>query len=202
MTDLACDREALLIRKARTGESGAFTELVKTYNEVAYRMASYIAGPNDAEEVTQLAFIKAYYALGRFQIGRPFQPWLLRIVVNEARTARRGEKRRSAIFTRALSQVGPSHGDSQLEQRAVQAEEHAELEAALARLPDKHRDVVTCRYLLELSEEETARVLGLRAGTVKSRLSRALDSLRTELDRPRTDGRAHGSFQHATQQTG
>jgi RNA polymerase sigma-70 factor (ECF subfamily) len=179
---LTNSREAGLIRAARAGNTVAYAELVKAFERIVYRTASFICGPNDADEVAQLAYIKAYHALHRFQIGRPFQPWLLQIVVNEAKTARRGETRRSAIVTRALNEPGPTSNDHRPDQHAAQMETHEELKAALRRLPHKQRDVVACRYLLELSEEETAQILGLRPGTVKSRLSRALDRLRTELE--------------------
>lgn len=182
MTSLTNERETDLIRAARAGNTDAYAELVKAFERIVYRTASFICGPDDADEAAQLAYIKAYYALHRFEVGRPFQPWLLQIVVNEAKTARRGETRRSAILTRALNEPGLADSDHRPDRHAVQMETHDELEAVLRRLPHKQRDVVSCRYLLELSEEETAQVLGLRPGTVKSRLSRALVRLRTELE--------------------
>ena len=173
--------EAQLVVCARTGDTRAYAELVRCHERVAYRVAATIAGENDAEEVTQLAFINAFYALDRFQVGRPFRPWLLRIVANEAKSARRGATRRLRLHHRASAYAEPDRVDDQLERRALRRDANADLEAALNRLPQRHRDVVTCRYLLELSEQETAAVLRIRPGTVKSRLSRALDRLRLEL---------------------
>jgi len=174
--------EARLVAAARAGDTRAYGDLVRLHERVAYRLALTIAGESDADEVTQLAFVNAFYALGRFQAGRPFRPWLLRIVANEAKSARRSAARRTRLGRRATAFADPVRLDDQLEQRALRREEDVELEAALRRLPAKHHDVVACRYLLELSEEETAAVLGLRPGTVKSRLSRALDRLRVELE--------------------
>jgi RNA polymerase sigma factor (sigma-70 family) len=151
------------------------------HQHAAYRAACFVAGPDDAEEVTQLAFIKAYYALGRFDADRPFRPWLLRIALNEARTARRSA-RRHALRAAAVYESRAGDDVDAPEARAAELETRSELATALGRLPAEHRDVVACRYLLELSENETARVLDVRAGTVKSRLSRALGRLRRELE--------------------
>jgi RNA polymerase sigma-70 factor (ECF subfamily) len=182
MNDRTVERDTPLIRAAREGDTAAYAELVRSYERIACRAASFLAGANDGEEVAQLAFVKAYYALKRFQLGRPFQPWLLQIVMNEAKSARRAAGRRAAIVTRAIAHAGSAINHHQPAEDAARNESHAQLGAALARLSDKHRAVVTCRYLLDLSEEETAAVLGLRAGTVKSRLSRALERLRVELE--------------------
>jgi RNA polymerase sigma factor (sigma-70 family) len=199
MTVLAPEREAALLRAAQKRDGDAYAELVRAYQRVAYRAASFIAGPNDAEDATQLAFVKAYYALGRFQVGRPFQPWLLQIVVNEAKNARRAERRRAAIFARATSRFGSEAADDHASEHAARAEGHRHVAAALERLSAKHRDVVACRYLLYLSEEETAFVLKLRPGTVKSRLSRALERLRVELERSGDGGRTSDAYLAARQ---
>jgi RNA polymerase sigma factor (sigma-70 family) len=150
---------------------------------MARRVAALVAGPNDAEEVAQLAFIKAFRALHRFQVGRPFGPWLLQIVANEGRTVRRAEVRHTALMHRAAAEFGTwQEGESEPDARVVRSETRTAIGVALSRLPEKHRDVVACRYLLELSEEETSKVLGVKPGTVKSRLSRALARLRYEFD--------------------
>jgi RNA polymerase sigma factor (sigma-70 family) len=201
MTGSPLERDTPLIRAAQEGDTAAFAQLVRLYERIAFRTACFVAGPDDAEEVAQLGLIKAYYALKRFQLGRPFQPWLLQIVVNEAKTARRAASRRTAILTRALAEAGSNIGDDQAANRILKREADTELAAALARLPDKHRDVVTCRYLLQLSEEETARVLGLRVGTIKSRLSRALVKLRTELEQQADEAHPAGTFSHVARQS-
>jgi len=132
----------------------------------------------DAEDAAQDAMVKAFRALGRFRVGSPFRPWLLTIVANEARNRRRSSGRRESLALRAAAEV-PSGGAAPSPEGAlVASEERAALLRAVEALPDEHRLVVACRFFLDLSEEETASVLGLRRGTVKSRLSRALDRLR------------------------
>jgi RNA polymerase sigma-70 factor (ECF subfamily) len=78
--------DAGLIELAKDGDVRAYGELVERYREVAFRTAYLIArNAADAEDAAQEAFVKAYYALGRFRAGEPFRPWLLRIAANEAR---------------------------------------------------------------------------------------------------------------------
>jgi RNA polymerase sigma-70 factor (ECF subfamily) len=134
----------------------------------------------DAEDAAQEAIVKAFRALGRFRADAPFRPWLLAIVANEARNRRRSSRRRESLALRAAAENSPPDtGAASSPDRALLAAElRAQLLEAVERLPDDQRVVVFCRYFLDLSEEETARVLGIRRGTVKSRLSRALDRLR------------------------
>lgn len=130
----------------------------------------------DAEEAAQDGFVKAWRALSRFDAARPFRPWLLAIVANEARNRRRAAGRREALALRA--EPGSPAGSP--EGALLVAERDTALAAALERLEARDREVIACRYLLELSEAETAAALGCRVGTVKSRLSRALARLRTQ----------------------
>src|SRR2546423_6419016 len=148
---VAGQNESDLIRRARCGDTRAYCDLVREHQGHAYRLARYIGGASDAEEVTRLAFIKAYDALGRFELGRPFRSWLLQIVVNEARSARRRESRLRTPPAEAFSLASAASSDVPYDE-ALRASEREELIAAIGRLSTKHREVVTCRYLLELSE--------------------------------------------------
>ena len=143
------------------------------------RIAALMCGAADAPDVAQEAFVKAWRALGRFRPGAPFRPWLLAIVANEARNARRSAGRRAALATRATDSVDTTTSTEELVLTAV---ERDRLLLALDQLAPIDRDVISCRYLADLSERETAAVLGCRPGTVKSRLSRALERLRVLLD--------------------
>lgn len=174
-------RETELLRRARDGDAAAYADIVSTYQRIAFRTAYLVAGADAAEEVTQVAFVKAYYALNRFKLGHPFRPWLLKIVVNEARNALRSSSRHRRIEGRAVHEQATRTPESSPHHAAVARETGAEIERALATLPRKQREVVTCRYLLDLSEAETGTVLRIPVGTVKSRLSRALEALRVEL---------------------
>ncbi len=170
-----------LVARAKRGDVDAYEELVHTYQGIAVRTAYLVAGnAADAEEAAQDAFVKAYRALWRFRPGAPFKPWLLRIVANEARNRRRSAGRRAALALRA-TQEPPGEAAPSPEAALLDAERREELVTALNRLREHERLAIACRYFLDLSEAETAAALGVRPGTVKSRLARALERLRAEL---------------------
>jgi RNA polymerase sigma-70 factor (ECF subfamily) len=175
--------EAGLVERARRGDLDAWETLVRTHQGIAFRTAYLLAGnAADAEEAAQDGFVKAYRALGRFRRGAPLRPWLLRIVANEARNRRRSAARRERLALRAAAaEDRPGDAVPSPEAALLARESQERLLAAVERLPEEHRDAVACRYFLELSEEETAAALGIRRGTVKSRLSRALAHLRETL---------------------
>jgi RNA polymerase sigma factor (sigma-70 family) len=171
--------EETLVERARRGDPDAFEALVVSYQSLAFRTAFVIAGDAaDAEEAAQDAFVKAHRALGRFRSGHPFRPWLLTIVANEARNRRRTRGRRAALALRAADPGAPGEDP---EAAALATERRERLLTAVERLRNDDRDVLACRYFLELSEEETAAALGIARGTVKSRIHRALERLQKEL---------------------
>jgi RNA polymerase sigma factor (sigma-70 family) len=171
--------EGELVLRAQRGDADAFAELVRAHQEVAFRVAYLVAGSAaEAEDALQEGLVKAWRALGRFRRGAPLRPWLLQIVANEARNRRRSAGRRAALALRAQHELAVAAPGAAADAIALAADDRARLHAALDRLPDDGRLVLTCRYLLELSEEETAAALGVRRGTVKSRTARALDRLR------------------------
>jgi RNA polymerase sigma-70 factor (ECF subfamily) len=153
---------------------------VHRYTSIAQRTAYLVAGGSaEAEDAAQTAFVKAYYALARFDADRPFRPWLLRIVANEAKNRRRWLSRHATLEL-AEGEV-PAPETPSPEEAAVAEDDRRILLDAVNRLGHEDREVIACRYFLELSEGETADVLGVARGTVKSRLSRALVRLRTAL---------------------
>src|SRR4051794_41506683 len=169
--------------RARDGDTAAYERLVERHAQVAFRVACVIAGsPADAEEAAQDAFVKAHRALGRFRPGAPWRPWLLSIVANEARNRRRSAGRRMRLELRAAEQAPLVATAPSTEATVMVAERDAALRAALATLPERDREVVYLRYFLDLGEAEMAAALDCRPGTVKSRLSRALEHLRTALE--------------------
>jgi RNA polymerase sigma-70 factor (ECF subfamily) len=172
--------ESELVRLAKAGDGDAYQIIVETYQGIAFRTAYLLTGnAADAEEAAQDAFLKAFRALGRFRPGAPFRPWLLRIVANEARNRRRSAGRRMALALRAADEQRPSGDAAPSPEATVLAREEREaLLRAVDALPEQQRAVIGCRFFLDLSEEETAAVLGVRRGTVKSRTSRALGKLR------------------------
>ena len=169
--------------RAQRGDDGAFAELVRAHEEIAFRVAYLITGSAaDAEDAAQEGFVKAWRSLARFRTGEPWRPWLLTIVANEARNRRRSAGRRTQLALRAQREAVSGDAAPSPEATVVGADERRRLLAALNGLPDVSRDVLTCRYLLELSEQETAAALGLRRGTVKSRTARALERLKEAYD--------------------
>jgi RNA polymerase sigma factor (sigma-70 family) len=170
--------ERELALRAQRGDSRAYEELVRPHQEIAFRVAYLITrNAADAEDATQDGLVKAWRALGRFRAGEPLRPWLLRIVANEARNRRRSAGRREHLALRVAA-ASPGEAAPSPAEAALTHDERARLLAALQELPEPARDVLTCRYLLELSEDETAAVLDVARGTVKSRSARALDRLR------------------------
>jgi RNA polymerase sigma factor (sigma-70 family) len=169
--------ERELVLRAQRGDPRAYEELVRPHEEIAFRVA-YVITRNaaDAEDAVQDALVKAWRALGRFRAGEPLRPWLLRIAANEARNRRRSAGRRERLALRATEASGeaaPSPEDAVLD-----AAQRGALLAALDELSADAREVLACRYLLDLSEEETAAALDIARGTVKSRSARALDRLK------------------------
>jgi RNA polymerase sigma-70 factor (ECF subfamily) len=163
-----------LIAQARRGDAAAYATLVRAHQDVAFRTAMLITGhAQDAEEAAQDGFLKAWRALHRFRAGEPLRPWLLTIVANEARNRRRAAGRREHLALRAAAALTPAGEESGFD--------HDGLAAAIGRLREEDRLVIGCRFLLDLSEAETAAALGVARGTVKSRLSRALGRLREEV---------------------
>lgn len=171
-----------LLARAKRGELRAYEQIVERHQATAFRVAWLITGSSaDAEEAAQDAFLKAYRALGRFREGAPFRPWLLKIVANEARNRRVATARRERLTLRALAE---RHEDeiASPEAALLESDTRAELIDALRHLDARDRLAIAYRYFLDLSEAEMAAALGCRRGTVKSRLSRALAQLRTEME--------------------
>jgi RNA polymerase sigma factor (sigma-70 family) len=171
-----------LVERARAGDGAAFGTLVRDHQELAFRTAYLITrNAADAEDAAQTALVKAYYALPRFRRGAPLRPWLLAIVANEARNRVRSAARRAVLAQRVAEERRPDDAVPSPEAALLDSERRDELLAAIDSLPDPAREAIACRYLLELSEEETAAALGCPRGTVKSRVARALERLRAEL---------------------
>ncbi len=174
--------DAELITRARQGDRDAYEALVQRYQDVALRVAYLITGDfAEAEDATQEAFLKVYAALGRFRLEAPFQPWLLRIVANEARNVRKAAQRRSTLVSRASFQH-PARGHvPSPEGTALANEQRGVLVRALQELREDDRLAISYRYFFDLSEGEMVEALGWSRGTVKSRLSRALGRYRQQL---------------------
>ena len=175
--------EQELVARAQRGDVDAYERIVEAYQGIAFRVAYLMCGDaTEAEDAAQEGLVKAFRALPRFRSGAPLRPWLLQIVANEARNRRRAAGRRANLALQAAAETRPGDAAPSPEAAVIGAEQRDELLAAVNRLREEERLVVACRYFLDLSEAETAAALDLRPGTVKSRLSRALDHLRTTME--------------------
>ena len=170
--------DAELVSRARRGDAAAYEDLVTAHQQIAFRTAYLVLGDAaEAEDATQEAFVKAYRALDRFREGAAFRPWLLRIVANTARNARRSAVRRRGLQMRAEAGTPRDAASLSAEAAALAAERRRTLLAAINALSVDDRLVIGARYFLELPEAEIAAIAGVAPGTVKSRLSRARSRL-------------------------
>ena len=164
------------IERWQNGDQRAAEALYNEYREAVFRLAYLLLGDAaEAEEAAQDAFVRAYLALDRFDEERPFRPWLLSIVANLARNRRRSLGRYWGMVQRwwQANEVTTSperRDDADLLWQAVR------------QLRPVAQEIIYLRYFLALSEAETADVLHIRPGTVKSRLHRALQQLRTVIE--------------------
>ena len=168
--------ESTLIRHAANGDASAWEPLVLAHQEAVFRLAYLLLGdPDDAEDTAQETFLRAWNHLGRFDPTRPLRPWLLSIAANLARNRRRSAGRYLAALTRAFRN---EPGSVSTEEKSAQDMESHDLWKAVQNLTIPDQQIVYLRYFLNLSIAETAEVLQIAEGTVKSRLSRALEKLR------------------------
>jgi RNA polymerase sigma-70 factor, ECF subfamily len=183
--------ESVLVDAARKGDIGAFESLVKRYDRNVFRIAQHITqNREDAEDVVQDAFLKAYQNLGQFQGQSKFYTWLVRIAVNEAlmRLRRRRPERMVSLdedvkteedsMPREIADWTPNP-----EQQYTQGELKDILSRTIQGLPASFRTVFVLRDVEGLSTEETADALGLSIPAVKSRLLRARLQLRERLNK-------------------
>jgi len=171
--------ESRLIERARSGDPSAYDELVRAHQEAAFRAAYLIThDAADAQDAAQEAFIRAFDGLGRFDARRPFRPWLLRIVTNTALNRIKASKRRQAMAERLGARDMPGPNRSAIEAQVLKRERGRRVLNAIGRLKPDDQRLLVLRYFLELSEAELAQAFDVAAGTIKSRLHRALSKLR------------------------
>ena len=174
------DDEAIM--RCQNGDHDAFRCLVERYKDVMFGTAVLMTGNRAlAEEQVQEALLSAWRGIRGFRLGNPAKPWLLRILVN----AVLAQQRRRTLQTVRLGGNGseePGDSSPDLTETLDALENRMALRRAIAALSPDHRQVVALRYFAELTVPEVARTLGVREGTVKSRLHRALAILRQQLD--------------------
>jgi RNA polymerase sigma-70 factor (ECF subfamily) len=188
------DTDTVIIKRFIEGSEAAFDELVKKHSGKAYQVAYGLLGNNhDAEEVVQDAFIKVFKNLKKFRGDSKFTTWLYRIVTNLARNKYHWHRRRGAEVNVSISDSMPGETNSldmdipDMKCEPLKMLEYAEVEenlkTALERIPEKLREVIILRHFEEMSYSDIASILNCELGTVKSRLARARDALKKELNK-------------------
>lgn len=187
---VAGDNESVFVAAAKAGDISAFEDLVNRYERKIFRLAQHITQNNeDAQDVAQEAFLKAFEHLGEFQGNSRFYTWLVRIAVNQALMKLRKRHNKDVSLDeeiegednsmpREIEDWGPSP-----EQKFAQSELAGILTQVIGELDPSFRVVFQLRDIDELSTEETAEALGLSVPAVKSRLLRARLKLREKLNR-------------------
>lgn len=167
--------ESTLIHRSVNGDAAAWELLVCMHQNAVFRFAYLLLGnPDDAEDVAQETFLRAWKYLERFDTTRPLRPWLLSIASNLASNWRRSAGRYFSALTRAFRDE-PS--PDSIEEKTTQQMQADNLWEAVQSLKTADQQVIYLRYFLDLSVAETADALQVAEGTVKSRLSRALKKL-------------------------
>lgn len=180
--------EKKLLKKAAAGSAEAFEQLVLTYQTPIYNLCLRMTGnPEDAADMTQESFLKAWRSLEGFHFESAFSTWLYRLASNTCLDFLRSVKRRKQ-FSLTMEDAD---GETQLldlpdpaptpEASLLSAEESALLAAAMRQLDPEQQRILTLRVVNDLSYTEIAAVLDIKEGTVKSRLARARENLRKKL---------------------
>jgi RNA polymerase sigma-70 factor (ECF subfamily) len=165
--------ELVLIQRSLNGDLEAWGEIVSRYKNAAFGVAmAIVRNRADAEDVVQDAFIRAYQRLDRYDLSRKFSTWLFAVTANVAKNALR--RRRRDPMPKAIWAEDPAH-------MVWREDMEAAVREAVWGLPEAYRAPLVLRYWHELSLEEIAETLGLRLGTVKTRLHRARALVRAEL---------------------
>ncbi|MFQ5605603.1 MAG: RNA polymerase sigma factor [bacterium] len=173
------------IRKALTGEAKAFEWIIKNYQKrLYYSVLQMVMNHNDADDVIQETFLKAYTKLDTFDFNYPFYPWLYRIAIN---TALNHQKKKARTRTLSIDDLDGNNHHTELSESPRQMFETEgselvnQLKRALNQIPPEQRAVFNLRVKDELSYQEISEVMEISIGTVMSRLSRARDKLRNLL---------------------
>ena len=164
------------VARAQRGDRAAFSELVARYQDRIYRfLVRLTRAPDEALELTQETFLSAHQALARWRPEARFTTWLFRIARNQAFDWLRRNKRVEFVALGDEQEADVVWADpAPTPDTALEtAQRLRQLEQALARLPTEHREILLLREIEEMAYEDIAEVLGIRLGTVKSRLARA-----------------------------
>lgn len=183
--------EQELIRRAGQGDEDAFEQLVNAYEKPVYNLCLRMCGDRDeAFDLSQDTFIKAWHAISMFHGESKFKTWLMRIASNTCIDHLRKKKRQNVI---TMTDLDREDEDKPLERQiadystdpavlAEKTQDHEAVREAMNRLPDQDRLILSMRAIEDMSYQEIGDALQLQPGTVKSRISRAREKIRRSLD--------------------
>lgn len=185
------DREAALVARSLAGEDAACTELVEEHQRMVFQLAFHLLGDQEeALDLSQDVFLQVFRMLDRFRGQSSLRTWIYRIVVNQARNRQRWWRRRYQAFQVSLDDLIATHGELPSprdecgpERLLRQKEQAGRVWDALRGLPFDQRTALVLREIDGLAYDEIAFSLNVAVGTVKSRLARARQLLRAELQR-------------------
>jgi len=176
--DVMTDKNTLereLVNRARKGDNEAFEDLVRMHQEPLYRYLCRLSGNGeDAMELTQSSFVKAYLSIGRFRGDSSFKTYLFRIASNTWRNTIRDRGRRRNVD---IDQVSIASGDNPHE-KAVQAQEHKRFWSLVEELPERQKEALTLRVREGYPFEEVAKVMGCTTGSAKASYHHAVGKLK------------------------
>lgn len=189
-----------LVERARAGDNSAFETLVTKYQQRVYNLALRMTGnEDDAYDLAQESFLKAWRGLETFQFESAFSTWLYRLTSNACLDFLRAQKRRKTVSMTCEdddgeeTQYDAADPAPNPEQAALAAEDREQLALAMSELDDEARGIITLRVINDLSYDQIAEILGIPEGTVKSRLSRAREKLKKKLLQIRNNPEAAAS---------
>ncbi len=175
------DDEQRIIRQAQAGDTAAFATLVEKYGQLVFNLAlRTLHDPQEAEDIAQETFVRAWRALPRFRAEAQFSTWLYRITINLCYN-RLPHLRQEMATMDADETTGLLDARQTMESSLVMVELIAQLQTAVTNLPDSYRLLITLRHVHDLSYQEIAEVTNLPLGSVKTGIFRARRLLRQAL---------------------
>lgn len=177
--------EATLVERHRHGDEEAFTEIYRQFETMVYNLALRMSGnPADAEDITQETFVRAYRHLTKFKGKSSLKTWIFRIALNcsKTRLRRRGRREARQIDDGEVELERAQDGRRTPEDRTVATDLSLTVREGLERLPAHYREAVLLRDFEDMNYSEIAAVLGVRIGTVRSRIARGRERLRRLLE--------------------
>ncbi len=194
MQNYTDEEVAALVKKCKRGDTDAFGELVEIYQKFVFgTVLSDLKNREDAEDVSQEVFIKAWKGISEFRQDSTFATWLYRIAKNAVRDFVRNRERRPVISPDGEEEMqSMESGADTPEQALLKKEKKAEILSIIDTLPEEQKEAITYRDLMGITYLEIADITGVTVGTVKSRISRARETVKRKISESAYFGNKYG----------